>query len=57
MRSGGRHARIGLEDNIYFRGELAPNERFVERMVSACRVRPGSSHADEAWQIMHLKAR
>ncbi|MCP4693362.1 MAG: 3-keto-5-aminohexanoate cleavage protein [Desulfobacterales bacterium] len=30
----GGHARVGLEDNIYFkRGELATNERLVERTV------------------------
>jgi len=30
----GGHSRVGLEDNIYYRkGELASNERLVERMV------------------------
>ena len=30
----GGHARVGLEDNIYFsRGELATNERLIERTV------------------------
>ena len=30
----GGHARVGLEDNLYYRhGELATNEQLVERMV------------------------
>jgi 3-keto-5-aminohexanoate cleavage enzyme len=30
----GGHVRVGLEDNIYYKkGELATNERLVERMV------------------------
>jgi 3-keto-5-aminohexanoate cleavage enzyme len=30
----GGHVRVGLEDNIYYRkGELAPNEQFVERIA------------------------
>jgi 3-keto-5-aminohexanoate cleavage enzyme len=55
----GGHARIGLEDNIYFRkGELAPNERFVERLVKlAAGFGRGVATPDEARQIMHLKAR
>ena len=55
----GGHARIGLEDNIYFRkGELAPNERFVERMVKlAAEFGRGVATPDEARQIMHLQAR
>jgi 3-keto-5-aminohexanoate cleavage enzyme len=53
----GGHVRIGLEDNIYFRkGELAPNERFVERMVKLAAEfgRPVAT-PDEARRIMHLK--
>jgi len=52
----GGHARIGLEDNIYFRkGELAPNERFVERMVKmAAEFGRGVATPDEARRIMHL---
>jgi 3-keto-5-aminohexanoate cleavage enzyme len=52
----GGHVRIGLEDNIYFRkGELAPNERFVERMVRLAAEfgRPVAT-PDEARRIMHL---
>lgn len=55
----GGHVRIGLEDNIYFRkGELAPNERFVERMVNLAAEfgRPVAT-PDEARRIMHLKPR
>ena len=55
----GGHVRIGLEDNIYFRkGELAPNERFVERMMKLASEfgRPVAA-PDEARTIMHLKAR
>ena len=55
----GGHVRVGLEDNIYFRkGELAPNERFVERMVKMAAEfgRPVAS-PDEARRIMHLNAR
>jgi 3-keto-5-aminohexanoate cleavage enzyme len=30
----GGHVRVGLEDNIYYKkGELATNERLVERIV------------------------
>jgi len=52
----GGHVRVGLEDNIYFRkGELAPNERFVERMVKLASEfgRPVAT-SDEARRIMHL---
>jgi 3-keto-5-aminohexanoate cleavage enzyme len=52
----GGHVRIGLEDNIYFRkDELAPNERFVERMVKLAAEfgRPVAT-PDEARRIMHL---
>ena len=55
----GGHVRIGLEDNIYFRkGELAPNERFVERMVRlAAEFGRAVATPDEARRIMHLKPR
>jgi 3-keto-5-aminohexanoate cleavage enzyme len=54
----GGHARVGLEDNIYMRkGELAPNERFVERMVRlAAEFGRGVATPDEARRILHLKA-
>ncbi|HSM90475.1 MAG TPA: 3-keto-5-aminohexanoate cleavage protein, partial [Desulfobacterales bacterium] len=54
----GGHVRIGLEDNIYFRkGEPAPNERFVERMVKmAAEFGRATATPDEARKIMHLKA-
>jgi 3-keto-5-aminohexanoate cleavage enzyme len=52
----GGHVRIGLEDNIYFRkGELAPNERFVERMVSlAAEFGREVAPPDEARRMLHL---
>jgi 3-keto-5-aminohexanoate cleavage enzyme len=52
----GGHVRIGLEDNIYFRkGELAPNERFVERMVKlAAEFGRAVAAPDEARRILHL---
>jgi len=55
----GGHVRIGLEDNIYFRkGEPAPNERFVERMVKmAAEFGRATATPDEARKIMRLKAR
>jgi 3-keto-5-aminohexanoate cleavage enzyme len=52
----GGHARVGLEDNIYFRkGELATNEGLVERIVEFSRV-VGREIAtpDEAREIMNL---
>ncbi len=54
----GGHVRIGLEDNIYFRkGETAPNERFVERMVTlAGEFGRGVASPDEARRIMRLGA-
>ncbi len=54
----GGHVRIGLEDNIYFRkGELAANERFVERMVRlAAEFGRETATPDEARRIMHLGA-
>jgi len=53
----GGHVRIGLEDNIYFRkGVLAPNERFVERMVKlAAEFGRLVATPDEARRIMALK--
>jgi 3-keto-5-aminohexanoate cleavage enzyme len=53
----GGHVRVGLEDNIYFRkGELAPNERFVERMVKmAAQFGRGVATPDEAREIMSLR--
>jgi 3-keto-5-aminohexanoate cleavage enzyme len=53
----GGHVRIGLEDNIYYRkGELAPNERFVERIVRlAAEFGRGVATPDEARRIMNLK--
>jgi 3-keto-5-aminohexanoate cleavage enzyme len=53
----GGHVRIGLEDNIYFRkGELAPNERFVERMAKmAAEFGRSVATPDEARRIMCLK--
>jgi 3-keto-5-aminohexanoate cleavage enzyme len=53
----GGHVRIGLEDNIHYRkGELAPNERFVARVVSLAAEfgRPVAT-ADEARGILGLK--
>lgn len=52
----GGHVRVGLEDNIYFRkGELAPNERFVERMVRlAVEFGRGVATPDEARRILSL---
>lgn len=54
----GGHVRIGLEDNIYFRkGELAPNERFVERMVKlAAEFGRAVATPDEARRILNLSA-
>jgi 3-keto-5-aminohexanoate cleavage enzyme len=52
----GGHVRVGLEDNIYFRkGELAPNERFVERIAKLAAEfgRPVAT-PEEARRIMHL---
>ncbi len=55
----GGHVRVGLEDNIYLRkGELAPNERFVERMVKmAGELGRAVATPDEARRILHLKPR
>jgi 3-keto-5-aminohexanoate cleavage enzyme len=53
----GGHVRVGLEDNIYYRkGELAPNERFVERVVKlAGEFGRAVASPDEARRIMRLK--
>ena len=53
----GGHVRIGLEDNIYLRkGETAPNERFVERMVKmAAEFGREVADPEEARRILHLK--
>ena len=52
----GGHVRIGLEDNIYYRkGELAPNERFVERLARlAGEFGRAAASPDDARRIMHL---
>ena len=52
----GGHVRVGLEDNIYYRkGELAPNERFVERIVKlAGEFGRAVATPGEARRIMHL---
>jgi 3-keto-5-aminohexanoate cleavage enzyme len=52
----GGHARVGLEDNIYFRrGELATNERLVERMARISReLGRDVATPDEARTILNL---
>jgi len=52
----GGHVRVGLEDNIYFRkGELATNERLVERMVNlAHEFGRDVADPDQARKILHL---
>ena len=52
----GGHARVGLEDNIYYRrGELASNERLVERIVRlAGELGREVASADEARNILKL---
>lgn len=55
----GGHVRVGLEDNIYYRkGELASNERLVERMARLAHEmgRPVAS-PDEARAILGLAGR
>jgi 3-keto-5-aminohexanoate cleavage enzyme len=55
----GGHARVGLEDNIYYRkGELATNERLVARVarIAAEMGRPVAT-PDEARRILGLSAR
>lgn len=52
----GGHVRVGLEDNIYFsRGELATNERLVERIADLAKVFGRDiASPDEARAIMGL---
>jgi len=52
----GGHVRVGLEDNIYYRrGELASNERLVERIVRlAEEFGRGIATPDEARNILNL---
>jgi 3-keto-5-aminohexanoate cleavage enzyme len=52
----GGHTRVGLEDCIYYRrGELATNERMVERVVRLSKEFGREVAApDEARQILHL---
>lgn len=52
----GGHVRVGLEDNIYYRkGELASNERLVERIVRlAGEFDRQVAAPDEARRILHL---
>lgn len=52
----GGHVRVGLEDNIYYRkGELASNERLVERVVRlAGEFGREVARPDEARRILHL---
>lgn len=55
----GGHARVGLEDNIYYsKGELASNEKFVERTHRlAEELQRGVTTPDEARQILGLRKR
>ncbi len=52
----GGHVRVGLEDNIYFKkGELATNERLVQRMVHVSRtLGRETASPDEARDILGL---
>ncbi|NHJ14962.1 MAG: 3-keto-5-aminohexanoate cleavage protein [Candidatus Thorarchaeota archaeon] len=52
----GGHVRVGLEDNIYFRkGELAPNEAFVQRTKSiALQLQREIATPNEARRILGL---
>jgi len=52
----GGHVRVGLEDNIYFsKGELATNERLVERVAGLAKIFGREvANPDEAREIMHL---
>jgi 3-keto-5-aminohexanoate cleavage enzyme len=52
----GGHVRVGLEDNIYYRkGELASNERLIDRIVKlAGEVGREVATPDEARRILHL---
>jgi 3-keto-5-aminohexanoate cleavage enzyme len=55
----GGHVRVGLEDNIYYRkGELATNERLVERIVKlAAELGREVATPDEARKILSLPLR
>jgi 3-keto-5-aminohexanoate cleavage enzyme len=55
----GGHVRVGLEDNIYYkRGELATNERLIERIVKlAGEVGREVASPDEAREILQLPLR
>jgi len=55
----GGHVRVGLEDNIYYRkGELASNERLIERIVKlAGEVGREVATPDEARNILQLPLR
>jgi len=52
----GGHVRVGLEDNIYYKkGELATNERLIERIVKlAGEVGREVATPDEARKILQL---
>jgi len=52
----GGHARVGLEDNIYFnRGELATNEQLIGRVVQLARIFGRDvATPDEARKILNL---
>jgi 3-keto-5-aminohexanoate cleavage enzyme len=55
----GGHVRVGLEDNIYYKkGELATNERLIERIVKlAGEVGREVATPDEARKILRLPER
>jgi len=55
----GGHARVGLEDNIYYaKGKLAPNEEFVARTRKlAEELQREIAKPDEAREILGLKTR
>jgi 3-keto-5-aminohexanoate cleavage enzyme len=52
----GGHARVGLEDNIYFsRGKLATNQGLVDRVVQLARILGRDiASPDEARKILNL---
>jgi 3-keto-5-aminohexanoate cleavage enzyme len=53
----GGHVRVGLEDNIFFqKGDLASNERLVERVVDFTKIlgRPVAT-PDEARELLNLQ--
>jgi len=52
----GGHCRVGLEDNIFYRkGELASNERLVERVVRlSAELGREIASPDDARRILHL---